>query len=705
MAIFQFKTRQIITLFFLGCLFSSLLLAVPPVKAAGGPKMQVKAGFDSYYKLNSWLPLQVNLSLTEGNPNFEGWLEASFSNFDEGSTVYRRAVQLVPPSNRQVWFYLPSNMRNLMGVQVRLTDREGSVMDTQDIPIRPLDQSELVVGVISDNTSALAVLNSQRLTQPYNKGSVLYSTNYYSNRSPASGIVPSIRVAHLSPSDLPPEASGWDSLDGLVLTELSSINLGDQTLNQASLQSAAAAWLAQGRFLFTAGDSTLHRSGFLGDFLPVKSSGTPQNKAFPDELRQFLTEPTAPAKILMADTSLLPGATAQLSLDGKPLLAEKPFGLGRSWFAATDFKTLPDSVLTYIWKVAFQDYEPHLSYLAGLRQPTDLYRPWPNQLNPNTKVANLPDVRIIGLILVIYILLLGPVAYFSLKKLGKRELGWIVAPILALALTAGFYIVGVVTSGEPLVISRLSIVILGETAQGKMVGGTTSIGTLYSSSRLDLQINVTDQAQGISLSRTHNTANQLNNRLLIDYASIQQGPGGGFGKVFMGQDDQRSFALENDIPPEVGEGIVARLTSQGNELVGTIENRSGTEWSGLKIWKSGNMVYQIPTIKAGEKITLQKSYAIENTTDSLVLVLTGLVDGKAGTSNSALSYGPLTYQSQEVNVLSTLLGNEGQVLPKGVNRVYLIGWKHTASNFPLQIGNHPASPNDLMLLFEPLVIT
>lgn len=709
MAIFQLqlKIRPAITLFCLTAFFfAALLLSLPAVEAApSGPKMQARAGFDGYYKLNSWLPVQVNLSLSEGNAAFEGWLEASFSNFDSGTTIYRRVVQLVPPANRQAWLYLPSGSRNLQEVQVRLTNRDGAEIESQNLAIQPLDQTDLLLGVISDDNTALAGLNGLRLTQPYNKGSVLYTNNYYSNKTPAAVNGPSIRVAHLAPSDLPPEGSGWDSLGGLALTDLSSVTLGDQTLNQASLQSAAAAWLAQGRFLFAAGDSSLRRGGFLTGFLPVKSAGPPQNKAFPAELRQFLTEATAPAQLLFADTGLLPGATAQLSQDGKPLLAKKPFGLGQSWFAATEFRTLPNSSLIGLWATALRDFEPHSSYLAGLRQPTDLYLPWANQLNPNTKLSVLPDPGLIALVLVVYILLLGPVAYFGLKKLGKRELGWVIAPVLALALTAGFFLVGVVTSGEPLVLSRLSIVTLGETAQGKLAGGVTSIGTLYSSSRLDLQLNVADQAQATGLTRYRNFATQRNTNPPPDFPIIQQGPGGGFGKILLGQDDQRSFALEGPTPGEIGEGIITRLTSQGNELQGTLENRTGTDWIDLSVWKTGSLIYRIPLIKAGEKITLQKDFAIDNTSDSLAILLAGKVDNTGGPPNLSRLYGPQVYLSQKAAALATLIGTDGEVLPKDANRAYLIGWKQAAFNFPLQVQNQTASSNDLTLLFEPVVLT
>jgi hypothetical protein len=703
-------------LFRLAGIFLALLLLLPgwPVAQAAAPptsppasalpKMVVRAGFDGYYKLNSWLPIRIELSLAAGNAGFEGWLEASFTNFGEGSPVYRRLVQLTPPADRETWLYLPSGNRSLQNVQVRLVTPAQTVIASQDLAIRPLDQSDLVVGVISADPNALASLNGLRPTLAYNKGSLFYAINFYS-RSPRPGIVPAIKIIHFLPADLPPDVSGWDSLDGLALTGLSNAIPLDRLQNTAAKQEAAAAWLAQGRFLFIGGDSGLTQSGYLADFLPVKGAGVPESKALPDQLRLLQTEPNGPGRFLIAATGLLPGATAPLSLDGQPFLAEKPFGLGQSWFSAAELNALPPPILGGLWEMAFQDYEPHLSYMTGLRQPSDLFPPPSSRLSPNTRVAVLPDPAVIALALRLYVLLLGPASYLILKKSGKREMGWLVAPGLAIVFTAGFYVAGALTAGEPLVISRLAIVTLGETAGGKLVGGSTNLGTLYSNARNSVEVQVNDRAQALSLPGNQSSFDLVVPSPNADFAAVRQGPGGGFGPVYLGQDAQRSFVLESVTPPAVGEGIAADLTARGAEITGTLENLSQTDWTNLSIWTSGTLIYRIPLLKAGEKITLQKDYRLENRTDSLVLVLAGLVDGNSGTSNQALGFSSPLYQTQEVNILNTLLGSEGQVLPKGASRVYLIGWSQATYNFPLKIGAAAVSSKDLTLLFEPLVLS
>src|SRR5207244_4368116 len=115
-------------------------------------------------------------------------------------------------------------------------------------------------------------------------------------------------------------------------------------------------------------------------------------------------------------------------------------------------------------------YEPRISYSAAYRQPSDGSRNWPEEINPNNKVTTVPPAGTIWLVLVSYIVVLGPGTYYSLKKLGRPELIWLVGPGLALLTSLGIYLAGIFTGGDPLVISRLTVVTAGETVDGKLAG-------------------------------------------------------------------------------------------------------------------------------------------------------------------------------------------------------------------------------------------
>ncbi len=705
-----------------GLAFSFIGLAPVKVEAANNPpKIQVKAGFDSLYKKNSWLPLQVNLSLPEGNPNFTGYLEASWTNFASDSLRYRHYIELIPPVNRKVWLYLPSDNRGLTQVQFRLTASSGAVVESRDINLEALDQNSLLLGVLSDDPGALNYLSGERPSLPFNRGSVVFSdyTSLYGGRNSGNTTrisnQPAVRLAHLSPGDLPPEMAGWDSLDGLALTDLTVSQPGDRSLNQDNLTRAAAGWLAQGRLLVVAGESGLRRSAFLSGLLPVSAVNTaPQNVPFPAELRVFVTTDTVPEKVLLPESTPVDGATVDIRQANLPLLASRPFGLGMAWFLAPEMRSLPANTDLQIWRLMMQAYQPHFGYAETHRLAQDNYFDrWIYQVNPNLKLATLPNTGLVAGILLAYLAVVGPLGYFILKKLRKVEVVWLMVPVLAILMCAGLFLAGKFTSDEAMVFSRLSIVVAGETNTGKFSGGSHELATLYSSTQARFRLNTAEQSLSIPLEVTRVDPRNINfGANSVDpvtpenqFLNVEQGPTAGYGQVRLGLSEQHSFEVEQNSAAGIGEGIVAKVKASGLQLSGTLENRTGSDWQDLSIWRTGGLVYNIPKLQAGTSIGLDASQ-VAQPFNQLIYRLAG-VDrrGLNGNTRSSQASSPgQNYPSQRVAVLATLLGRDGEALPPTADRLYLIAWKQSTTDFGLRVENQPVKANDLTLLFEPLVL-
>ncbi len=672
---------------------------------AATPKMTARAGFDSYYKQYSWLPVQINLVLGEGSPNFEGWVEASWANFASDATRYRHKVELIAPVNRTVWLYLPTPQRQYTEVQVRLSRADESPVETLGLPVKSLSRDEFLIGVVSDDGSALNYLNGERLSQPFNLANGLLVSGYSNRSRTANSKLPTTRIAHLAPTDLPPDGAGWDGLDGLALTDLTAASLGDQSLNQTALSQAAASWLAGGRFLFGAGDGALRRGGPLTNLLPVKTVAPPITRGFPAGLNRYVRNDPPPARLLLAQTSLAPGASAEsTSDDGRPVLARRPFGLGTSWFLAGDLRSLPASINFQIWSNALNDYEPRLTYAAAHRQPYDNTRRWASEISPNTKIATILDARLLIFIFVVYVLLVGPVTYLVMRRLDRPELTWLAIPVVAVTVSLLFFLSGVLSSGDNLVLSRTTIVTTGETTEGKLLGGTTNLASIYSNNRVDFQLLASENTQTLPLNYVRNSSYYYNpnsaNQPPDPAITVQQGAGGGYGQVTMGLNDQRNFLAEDSTVSGIGEGIVANVRATGDELEGTLENRTGKDWIDLTLWKPGGMLYNIRQIKAGEKISLARNLA-ERKTGDLIYAITGVyAGGYSYASGSEYSI----YNSQKNSTLLSLLGSDGDALPRGTDRVYLIAWRQATQDFPLRIDNRSLTPVDLTLLFEPMAL-
>ena len=52
---------------------------------------------------------------------------------------------------------------------------------------------------------------------------------------------------------------------------------------------------------------------------------------------------------------------------------------------------------------------------------------------------DVPPAELLLVVIVAYILLIGPISYFVLRRIDRRELAWVTAPILVVVFTACSY--------------------------------------------------------------------------------------------------------------------------------------------------------------------------------------------------------------------------------------------------------------------------
>jgi hypothetical protein len=681
--------------FFLVLLLLNIGLATLPAQAlpaSATPTMQVRVGFEGFYKQQAWLPIQVTLSLPENNPNFSGKLEASFGNFGADSLVIQRSVQVPAPGNRTVWLYLPTDNRNLTEVQIRLVDESRKPIAEDSKAIRSIGREDLLVGILSDESNSLSAIVNERFTKPFNAGSSLLNARVPGRVSTAT--IPVVRVTRLSPTDLPPDVVGWESLDGLAISDSGTFNLADQSYNTAALKNTASTWLAQGRFLFVAGDNTLRRSGFLADMLPVKPAAAPQTRSFPAAFSRFIEQGEAPpARVLLAEITLTPGAKALASEGNLPVLAERDFGLGKSLFLATDFRNLPPLMNRNIWQEALSNYEPRYSHTTEHRQVYEAYRPWGNQLMPPAQLNTLPDISWVFFTLALYVFVIA-ITYFILKKFNRRELGWFIAPLFAVLLTVGLYTAGELTVGDPITLSRLTVIRAGELTNGQLAGSTTALATVYTNRRTDVELDVAEDSNAVPL-YLYSPTLALRGTVRNPIWTYGQGADGGFGRIFMGLSDQRSFVAQRNTTPNLGSGFKMDINKVQTSLSGTLENTTGSDWIDVAVWATDTEVYKIPIVKAGEKIDLTPNLQIKNN-EMLSMKLSSY-----NPSFSARRTGTLNYREQQYFVATTLVGDKGEALPSDPNRIFLVAWQlKSGDDFPIKVPNVNATKVDMTVLFQ-----
>ena len=106
-------------------------------------------------------------------------------------------------------------------------------------------------------------------------------------------------------------------------------------------------------------------------------------------------------------------------------------------------------------------------------------------------VRNLqpPNLLLIIIYLLVYLVTLVPVNYFVLKKIDKREMAWITTPIIVLIFTLGAYGIGYATKGHRLVLNQISVV---ETNGAQHAAEAVSELLIFSPSRTSYDLDLGD---------------------------------------------------------------------------------------------------------------------------------------------------------------------------------------------------------------------
>jgi hypothetical protein len=178
----------------------------------------------------------------------------------------------------------------------------------------------------------------------------------------------------------------------------------------------------------------------------------------------------------------------------RPLIVQAPFGLGRVTLVAFDvdqkpfvgWKGQPEFWQTFLGKAWPRDSVVIKEERAGVN-PNVVYNEYgqPVELlgQLQTYLENFDDVPVISfgwvaLFIIIYILVVGPLDYFFLKKVVKRlELTWITFPTVVLAVSALAYLTAYQLKGNDLRLRKVDVVDID--LRGKQTVGHTWF-TLFS---------------------------------------------------------------------------------------------------------------------------------------------------------------------------------------------------------------------------------
>lgn len=511
-----------------------------PVKTAAGqtpkPEMNVSPAFDGYFKYGEWLPIYVELENPGQDLEAEVQVRVPRSG---GGVTFSAPVSLPAGAHKLVPLYILPNTYS-HSLDVKLV-QNGETLATQKAALNPIMNIEVLIGLVASNQGALSLL----------KG-----IQYPNNGRP-------VNVVNILPDQLPARLEGLRSFDVLVVNDTDTSQL---TLEQTS---ALRGWLQNGGRLVIGGGAGTARtlSGLPEDLLPVKISGEQKAAARDvEDLSRFSKgqKIEAAGEFVLAQAAVTNGEILAGDTD-LPLVVEKPIGAGDIDFVALDLSSAPFEG----WSGTGKFWETLLStannYYNGPSDISIRSIQASNMANPLSMIPSmeLPSIKWLTAILVLYILIVGPANYFVLKKKNRLHWAWITIPGITILFSAAAFGSGYLMRGSNILIHKIGIMEI----QPEGSAHISSYMGLFSPSEKSYQVEVSGDSL---LSPIVNEYEQDVNNGSGSEISVVQGKPNVLRGLSVSQWSMQSFMTEETIP-NPGK-ISGDLKIEDGNLTGTVRN-------------------------------------------------------------------------------------------------------------------------------------
>lgn len=403
-----------------------------PLEAIGAEnvKMSVEAGFDRYIRPGQAAPLTVFIENNGSDINGDIKITSNLEN--NCKALYTRKAIIPAGSSKEIKMYIPA-VQDVLGTKVRLYSGE-EMLQESGIAVVNIWPIPLTVGVLASDPAALNYLEALKFNDSKQQ----------------------IKVIHLETDDIPDNSLLLESLDIIAVNDYASEQLSDKQT------AAIERWMEKGGLLILGGGSGWQKSqAAFQNLLPVKVDSSITVNGLP-AMEEMWGEKISDGENFVISNSSLQKGEAILSQDNNPLIVQNRQGKGTVCFMAYDLSSAPIKNWAgneLLWKQLLSRIDPHQIISAGESKSEMMHqRDSMGWVLRNIPASDLPSSKSLALILLIYVLILGPGSYLFLKKLDRRELGWIIVPLLAVILFSSTYLLAFKGKGRDVYTNVMSFI-------------------------------------------------------------------------------------------------------------------------------------------------------------------------------------------------------------------------------------------------------
>jgi hypothetical protein len=418
-------------------------LGIAPVRAASAVAIDARVLLGGRYEAGGWAAVSVTL-INESSPT-DGYLTAQ----TDGGIV-RRYVEMPAGARKVVTLYIrPGGFQREL--TVRYEEPNGIVEATAEV--RVLDVSSRQVAVVGD---AEGMLRPQLAGGPTQGGS-----------DPLG----------LAIGDLPERP---EPLSGLAVV----VWAGDAGALTEGQRESLERWVADGGQLVVLGGADWQaRTAGIEHLLPVEGLAAVDDVDHTPLAAWVGSEdPLEPDTI--ATGVLRDGARSLVAdADGAPMASWHAVGSGRVVLFGTDlaldgYRTWAGSPL--LWTRVLDTGLGLAEFFGGGFPDREAATSAMAQALNTLPSLDVPPAELLLALIVAYILLIGPVSYVVLRRIDRRELAWLTAPLLVVVFTASTYGIGNALKGTDVIVNQIAV--LRSTSGGNLASVEAYAG-VYSPSR------------------------------------------------------------------------------------------------------------------------------------------------------------------------------------------------------------------------------
>ncbi|MBS7531052.1 hypothetical protein IC619_011160 [Hazenella sp. IB182353] len=388
--------------------------------------MRVEVGWNGEGR-GDLIPVQVTLSSESRALNGELTVNTDFSKLQVMKmAVPVEEVNIPTGTEKKVTLLVPSEL--FIGLSRIVFTEQDQVVASAKMNLKRFAQSDTVMGYLTD--------------QPNDANQLLEMMGESQD--------PSMRMVPLQVADIPIQGRAFSGFDVLFINGLTKESL---TETQAR---AIQMWVANGGTLVVGGSGVQTGTKHLEGLLPVEKVGH-------NEIEVKDTGVLGIPSLRVIDARLRAGEKDAITSGNQVIMASKKWDSGQVVFTGFDLVSaeLKDwSGYKALWK-PYLSRENRNEMYNGPSIGIKLFKQDPYLLSgelgkfPHVK---LPNLLYLGIAFILYVVLVGPIFYWILRRKRLQKWNWVAMPALALVMAIGVFIYGHALRGNQPYIHQLGFI-------------------------------------------------------------------------------------------------------------------------------------------------------------------------------------------------------------------------------------------------------